>query len=80
MNIDYAIVSADNESSYIEFWPYVSRLWNELVGIKPVLVFICDRNDYVENENYDLHFIKKKQISAHINSIANIKNVCNPIL
>lgn len=61
MNIDYAIVSADNESSYIEFWPYVSRLWNDLVGIKPVLVFICDRNDYVENKNYDLHFIKKNK-------------------
>lgn len=59
MKIDYAIVSTDDNNLYKDFWPIVKKLWYELIGIKPLLVEICDTNDILEYDDCIIHKIKK---------------------
>jgi len=44
MTEHYAILSCDDKSNYIDFWPTVSFLWDKLIGVKPVLLLIGDEN------------------------------------
>ena len=44
MKIDNAIVSSNNTSKYLEFWPFVARAWQR-IGITPVLVFLHMRGE-----------------------------------
>lgn len=60
MKIDYVIVSSDTNEMYLDFWEVIKPMWNNLVGIKPVLVLICDEESYVDDG--DSIIIKIKQI------------------
>lgn len=40
MKLTRAILSANDNPRYLDFWPYVSKAWRELIGIEPVLFFI----------------------------------------
>jgi hypothetical protein len=49
--IDHAIISFDEGSTYSELWPYVSRCWLEVCGIKPIAFVISDESsDFMEDE------------------------------
>ena len=39
MKIKYAVVSSNNDPTYLDFWPYVAKAWKR-IGIEPVLLFI----------------------------------------
>jgi hypothetical protein len=41
--IDRVIVSTNNDPKYIQFWPLVASLWQEM-GIRPTLALIADEN------------------------------------
>jgi hypothetical protein len=43
MKLKYAVVSANNNSEYLDFWPYVAKAWKELIGIEPILLYIDDK-------------------------------------
>lgn len=62
MKIDYAIVSADDSTGYINFWPTVRSLWQEAIGIKPILVLISNRDEIIDAYDYKVHIIKKNKI------------------
>lgn len=47
MKIDYVIVSTDGNTLYDNFSELVKKTWFNLVGVKPIIVSITDR-DYVE--------------------------------
>ena len=49
MKIDYVILSSDLNPIYLDFWNPVKRLWSEHIGIKPVLIKICDENSFTDN-------------------------------
>jgi hypothetical protein len=49
MNIDYVIVSSDNNPTYLDFWDITKKMWCDLVGIKPVLLKISDKDNYTDN-------------------------------
>jgi hypothetical protein len=59
MKIDYIIVSTNDNNLYKDFWPVVKKLWYELIGIKPILVEICDTNEIVDYGDHIIHKIKK---------------------
>jgi hypothetical protein len=59
MKIDYVIVSTDNNPLYYEFWDIVKDLWINLIGIKPILVNICDVDNIVDYGEFIIHNIKK---------------------
>jgi hypothetical protein len=40
MKIKYAVVSANNNSEYLDFWPYVAKAWKDLIGLEPILLYI----------------------------------------
>ena len=40
MKIDYALTACDSNPEYYEFWPLVSKVWKEYIGIEPILIFI----------------------------------------
>lgn len=40
MKLTKAILSSDNNPKYLDFWPYVSKAWKDLIGIEPILFFI----------------------------------------
>jgi hypothetical protein len=48
LKIDRVILSTDNNPDYIQFWPIVSRVWQEYIGIKPTLALIADKSVYID--------------------------------
>lgn len=59
MNKDkIAIVSSDNNPMYLDFWEVVRDMWIR-IGIKPLLVHICDKDEIIENNDFIIHKVKK---------------------
>lgn len=59
MNIDYAILSTNDNPMYMDFWTVVKPVWINHVKIKPILVLI-DSEDYIKDfGDYILFKIKK---------------------
>ena len=51
MTLNYVILGSDTNPLYLDFWPIVSKVWKEIVEIKPVLGLICDEDsDFIEEE------------------------------
>lgn len=44
MNIDFAIVSSDDNPFYLDFWPVVSKLWRERMKIEPILLYFGNKD------------------------------------
>jgi hypothetical protein len=44
MKIDHAIVSSNNNPTYLDFWPFVAKAWRK-IGITPVLVYLYLRGE-----------------------------------
>ncbi len=70
MKIDYAIVSSNSNSTYLDFWPIVSKLWKEKIGIEPILIYIDENQDVKLSEEYGKVFrwkyIKNIPISIQV--------------
>jgi len=58
MNIDYVIVSTDENPLYSDFWEVVKPVWNNKINIKPILVNITNNNKVEEYEDCIIHNIK----------------------
>ncbi len=41
LKLDRVIISSDTNPMYSEFWPLVAQTWQEIIGIKPTLIFIA---------------------------------------
>ena len=39
MILNYAVVSSNSNPEYLDFWPYVAKMWRK-IGIEPVLFYI----------------------------------------
>lgn len=59
MKIDYVIVSTNDNPTYYEFWDIVKDLWINLIGIKPILVEICDEDSVTDFGSYIIHRLKR---------------------
>lgn len=59
MNIDYVIVSSDTNEMYLDFWDVIKPVWNDFIGIKPILVLICDEESFEDNGDSIVIKIKK---------------------
>jgi hypothetical protein len=59
MKIEYAIVSSNNNRTYLDFWPIVNNLWSNLIGIKPILVLISDKNLVTDYGTHIIHELKE---------------------
>jgi len=53
MKIDKAIFGVDN-SYFLEFWPVQAKVCKELLGIEPVLFYICDEESDFYYDDYGL--------------------------
>lgn len=42
MRLSHALLACDLNPRYLESWPLVSRAWEELVGVEPLLVLVAD--------------------------------------
>jgi len=40
MKIKYALTACDNNPLYYEFWPSVSKIWQEFFKIEPILIYV----------------------------------------
>jgi hypothetical protein len=45
IKLDYVILSSNSSPSFLNFWPLVSRIWRETIGIEPVLVFVYKKKN-----------------------------------
>lgn len=52
MRVDLAIHASDSNPFYLEFWPIVSKLWTEVFGIRPMLVYIDENHDIPIDTTY----------------------------
>jgi len=61
MNIDKMLLSCDDDdANYFRYWKYVSKMCVELLGVKPVLFYVCDEEkDFEEDEFGIVKKIKK---------------------
>lgn len=39
MKLKYAVVSSNSNPEYLDFWPYVSKMWKK-IGLEPVLLYV----------------------------------------
>ena len=44
LKIDRVILSTNDNANYIEFWPIVAKVWKELIGVKPTLALIGNKD------------------------------------
>jgi hypothetical protein len=58
MEIKYAIVSSDENPLYRDFWPIVRDLWSNHIGIKPVFLFITNKDEVIDHGEYIVHKVK----------------------
>ena len=59
MKIDYAIVSSDRNKFYYDFWEPCKKVWHHHIGIKPLLVYISDKDRVTEKQDCIIHEIKE---------------------
>ena len=59
MKPKYVIVSCNEEPLYKDFWPLVRDLWQDIIGIVPILVEIGDEDKVVEDASSIIHKIRK---------------------
>ena len=45
MKLDKVIMSCNDNPYYSDFWPLVSKVWKEKIGIDPVLVYVGDASN-----------------------------------
>lgn len=53
MKVDKVIFGVDN-SYFLEFWPIQSKICREVLGVEPVLFFICDEETDFYDDGYGL--------------------------
>ena len=51
MKIDYVIMSTDGNELYDDFWEINKSIWNNVIGVKPILVIIGDEDKIETNED-----------------------------
>ena len=66
MKINYAIMGANSNPMYLDFWPIISKTWKEIFNITPVLGLICDEDTNFIEDEYGL--IKKFKTIEGIDS------------
>ncbi|MDR3646001.1 MAG: hypothetical protein P4L22_00485 [Candidatus Babeliales bacterium] len=54
LKIDRVILSTDANPDYIQFWPIVSKVWQDYIGIKPTLALIADKSVYIDESIGDV--------------------------
>lgn len=59
MNIDYVIVSTDNNPLYDGYWEIVKKTWNKVVGVTPLLIVVGDSDFHEKYENCEIIGYKK---------------------
>lgn len=59
MNIDYVVVSSDENQMYLDFWELTKKMWINVVGIKPILLKICDNDSFIDYGDCIIIEIKK---------------------
>lgn len=59
MNIDYVVVSSDENDLYLDFWELTKKMWINVVGIKPILLKICDNDSFTDYGDSIVIEIKK---------------------
>ena len=52
MKVDLVIHSSDSHPFYLDFWPLVSRVWKEVFGLDPILLYIDDNHEIPIDETY----------------------------
>jgi len=52
MKIGYAIVSADANPFYLDFWPIVAQFWASRLGIRPVLCHVADAGESTPHSEF----------------------------
>ncbi len=54
LKINRVILSTDNNPVYMEFWPIVSKLWKDVIGVQPTLAFIADKSVKIDESLGDV--------------------------
>jgi len=52
--IDRVILATDTHLMYMDFWPLVARMWEEIVGVKPTLAFIAPAGVFIDESLGDV--------------------------
>ena len=69
LKIDRVILSSDTNPMYLDFWPLVGKAWKELIGIKPTLVLVAEKDVIVDETIGDvIRFEPIKGISTAFQS------------
>lgn len=58
MEIEYVVVSSNDNRMYLDFWNIVKDSWIK-IGIKPILVLIGDKDKITDNGDYIIHELKQ---------------------
>ena len=65
MKIDKVIMSCNDNPFYSDYWPAVSRMWKEFIGIHPVLVYLGDASTMSEEYGTVVELEKLEDAPMH---------------
>lgn len=54
LKITRVILSANNNSTYLDFWPYTAKAWTQLIGVRPTLALIGGENIKIDESLGDV--------------------------
>lgn len=54
MKLKYVLIGSDTDSLYLDFWPVVSKVWNKIFKLTPVLGLICDEESDIYSDEFGL--------------------------
>jgi len=58
MQLKYAVVSSNSNPEYLDFWPYVAKMWKRL-GFQPILLYIDSKEpDNITREHGQVYFLE----------------------
>ena len=77
MKIEKAIFGVD-DSYFLEFWPIQAKICKELLGVEPILFYICNEDsDFYHDGNGMVKKIKKSRSSLKLGQTSNYHHRAN---
>jgi len=68
LQLSCALVACDDNGLYIDFWPYVKKTWNNIVGIPVKLIFISEEIPEIYKNDSDIILFKPSWFNKPIHT------------
>lgn len=67
LTLQRVILASDANPTYLEFWPYTAKIWQQITGLRPTLILVADESVTIDESHGDvIRFIPIAGIPTHL--------------